>query len=52
MSQEYILLVLLEKCEKRAVLAQFSYIPGGLEGLFDFFDSVHHHPLARHSPRQ
>jgi hypothetical protein len=21
----------------------FSYIPGGLKGLFDFFDSPHHH---------
>jgi hypothetical protein len=28
----------------------FSYIPAGLEGLYDFFDSLHHHPLAGQSP--
>jgi hypothetical protein len=28
----------------------FLSISGGLEGLFDFFDSLHHHALARHSP--
>ncbi len=32
--------------------ALFSYILGGLEGLFDFFDSPHHHPQAGHSPGQ
>ncbi len=30
----------------------FSYRPGGFEGLFDFFDSHHHHPWAGHSPHQ
>ncbi len=30
----------------------FSYISGGLEGLFDFYDLLHHHPRTRHSPRQ
>ncbi len=30
----------------------FSSILGGLEGLFDFYESLHHHPRAEHSPRQ
>jgi hypothetical protein len=42
----------VNKCGKQAVLALFLYIPGGLEGLFDFFDSLHRHPLAGHSPCQ
>jgi hypothetical protein len=61
MSREYICLVLLSKklrfwwflvnkCGKAAVLVPFLYIPGVLEGFFDFFDSVHHHPLAGDSP--
>jgi hypothetical protein len=33
-----------------AVFVPFSYIPGGFEVLFDFFDSLHHPPWARHSP--
>jgi hypothetical protein len=28
-----------KKCGKLATLALFSYIPGGFEGIFDFFDS-------------
>jgi hypothetical protein len=42
----------VNKCEKPAVFVPFSYIPGGIEDLFDFFDSLHHHPRAGHSHRQ
>jgi hypothetical protein len=28
------------------------YIPGSLEGLFDFLNSLHYHPLAGHSLHQ
>jgi hypothetical protein len=30
--------------------AIFKYISGGLEGLFDFYDPLHHHPWTGHSP--
>jgi hypothetical protein len=43
---------LVNRCRKPAVFALFLYIPGGLEGLFDFYDSLHHHPQAGHSPHQ
>ncbi len=36
----------------RPFSALFLYILEGLEGLFDFFDSLHYRPLARNSPRQ
>ncbi len=29
----------VNKCGKKVVFAPYSYVPGGLEGLFDFFDS-------------
>jgi hypothetical protein len=35
---------------KREQNRSFSYISGGLEGLFDFYDPLHHHPRTRHSP--
>jgi hypothetical protein len=63
MSREYIFYIhfsekrrflwfLGQKCGKPAILAPFSNIPSGLEGFFDFFDSPHYHPQARHSPPQ
>ncbi len=42
----------VNKCRKPAIFVSFLYIPGGFEGLFDFFDSLHYHPQAGHSPRQ
>jgi hypothetical protein len=30
----------------------FSYISGGFKGLFDFYDTLHHHPWTGRSPRQ
>jgi hypothetical protein len=42
----------VNKCGKPAVFALFLYIPGIFEVLFDFYDSLHHHPWARHSPHQ
>ncbi len=35
----------------RPFFAIFVY-SGSLEGLFDFYDPLHHHPQAGHSPRQ
>ncbi len=32
------------KWGKPTDLPSFLYIPGGLAGLFDFFDTPHHHP--------
>ncbi len=63
-SREYILLSTFER--KTAFLAIFqpkcaqncpffsplSFIPGGLEGLFDFYDPLHHHPWTGRPPRQ
>jgi hypothetical protein len=40
----------VNKCRKPAVLVPSLNIPGGFEGLFAFFDSLHHHSLAGHSP--
>jgi hypothetical protein len=40
----------VNKCGKPAVFALFSYIPGGIEVLFYFFDSLQHHPWAGHPP--
>jgi hypothetical protein len=37
---------------KAPVFLPFSYISGDLEGLFDFYDLLHHHPRAGYSPRQ
>jgi hypothetical protein len=34
----------VNKCGKLAVCMPFSYISGGFGVLFDFFDSLHHHP--------
>jgi hypothetical protein len=58
-SRDYILLSTLKKKIFRVksagispLFVSFSYIPGGMEGLFDFFDSPHHHPRAGHSPCQ
>jgi hypothetical protein len=42
----------INKCRNLAVFALVLYLPGGLEGLFDFYDSLHHHCQAGHSPRQ
>jgi hypothetical protein len=43
----------VNKCGKQAILALFSYIPGGWKGLFDFFDSLPYHPPPTgHSPCQ
>jgi hypothetical protein len=42
----------VNKWAKLSVFAPFSKVPGGLEGLFDFYDSLHHHPQAGHSPRK
>ncbi len=39
-------------CPKPPLFLQFLYIMGGFEGLFDFYDPLHHHPRTRHSPRQ
>ncbi len=62
MSWEYILLSIFKlktaflafkkllNAWNQAVFAQFLYIPGSYEVLFDFFDSLHHHPPAGHSP--
>jgi hypothetical protein len=43
---------LSQEVEQTRGLCAVLYIPGGLEGLFDFYDPLHHHPWARHSPRQ
>jgi hypothetical protein len=34
----------VNECGKLAVFAPFLYIPSGFKVLFDFFDSLHHHP--------
>ncbi len=34
----------VNECRIPAVFPQFRYMTGGMEGLFDFFDSLHHHP--------
>jgi hypothetical protein len=39
-------------CAKPSIFLPFLYISGGLEGLFDFYDLLHHHPWTGHSPRQ
>jgi hypothetical protein len=39
-------------CAKPPVFSPFSSISGGLEGLFDFYDPLHHHPQTGHSPRR
>ncbi len=31
-------------CAKPPVFLAFLYILGGFEGLFDFYDTLHHHP--------
>jgi hypothetical protein len=43
---------LSQEVEQTGGLCAVLYILGGLEGLFDFYDPLHHHPWARHSPRQ
>jgi hypothetical protein len=40
-----------QKVRETARFLPFSYILGGM-GVFDSFDSLHHHPLLGHSPRQ
>jgi hypothetical protein len=40
----------VNKCGKPAIFAPFSYILGGLEGLFDFYDPLHHHPRVGTPP--
>jgi hypothetical protein len=39
-------------CAKLPVFPPFSYILGGLEGLFDFYDPLHHHPWTGRYPCQ
>ncbi len=39
-------------CAKPPVFLLFLSISDGLEGLFDFYDPLHHHPWTRHSPGQ
>jgi hypothetical protein len=41
---------LVSKCRKPASFAPFLYILGGIEVLFDFFDSLHHHPASGTPP--
>ncbi len=59
-SHEYILLSTLEqktaflaiyrpKCEWNRLFLAISY---SCEGIYDFYESLHHHPRAGHSPRQ
>jgi hypothetical protein len=35
-----------------ARFSPFLHISGGLEGLFNFYDPLHHHPWTGCSPRQ
>jgi hypothetical protein len=63
-SREYILLstyeqktaffgnLLAKTCAKPPILSPFLPISGGLEGLFNFYDPLHHHPWTGRSPRQ
>ncbi len=62
-SLEYILLSTYEwktafsaiykpKCAQNRPFLPFLHISGSLEGLFDFYDPLHHHPWTRRSPRQ
>jgi hypothetical protein len=62
-SREYILLSTYErktafstiykpKCARTARFSPFLHISGGLEGLFDCYDPLHHHPWTGRSPRQ
>jgi hypothetical protein len=37
---------------QNALFLPFLYISGGLEGLFDFYDPLHRHPLTGRSPCQ
>jgi hypothetical protein len=39
-----------QNMRKTARFLPFLYILGGLEGLFDFYDPLHHHPWTGHSP--
>ncbi len=64
MSREYILLSTLEqktafsgierpkRARNHPFFLPFLAISYGCEGLYDFYESVHHHPQAGHSPRQ
>jgi hypothetical protein len=59
MSHEYILLSTYERfrqftsqnVRKTARFLPFLLILDGLEGLFDFYDPLHHHPWTGRSPR-
>jgi hypothetical protein len=39
-------------CAKPSTFSLFLHISGGLEGLFDFYDPLHHHAWIGRSPRQ
>jgi hypothetical protein len=41
-----------KNARNRLFFLPFSSISGGFEGLFDFYDPLHHHPRTGHSPRQ